>query len=180
MKKALIVFLTFLFLVGCTVATTSSSPTKVVERLLGKYQSLNEEVIKQLNQVLDSQNITKEQKKEYRDLMKKQYQNLTYNIKKETIDDETAVVSVEIEVFNFAKANNETEVYVSGHEEDFLDDNNQLSDVLYQNYKIDQLKNVKERTKYTLDLSLTKEDDIWKLDELSDMERQKIHGLYDL
>lgn len=82
-------------------------------------------------------------------------------------------MSVEIEVFNFAKANNETEVYVSGHEEDFLDDNNQLSDVLYQNYKIDQLKNVKERTKYTLDLSLTKEDDIWKLDELSDMERQK-------
>ena len=39
--------------------------------------------------------------------MKKQYQNLTYTIKDEEIDGDTAIVKVEIEVYDFNKAMNE-------------------------------------------------------------------------
>ena len=124
-------------------------------------------------------NKLQKQKQEYKELIKKQYQNLTYKIKDETYDDNTAVVSIEIEVFNYAKAKDQTDMYVSGHESDFLDENKELSKILYENYKIEQLENVKERTKYTLDISLTKEDGKWRVDKLSDMERQN-HGLYNL
>ena len=33
--------------------------------------------------------------------------------------------------------------------------------------------------KNTLELNLTKEDDEWKLDNLTETERQKIHGIYE-
>lgn len=180
MKRIIIVLMSFLFLVGCTVATSTTTPTRMVEKLIGKYNSLDKDVIEQLDRVIDKENLTQNQKKEYKELMKKQYQSLTYKIKKESVDDNTAVVSIEIEVFNYAKAKNQTDMYVSGHENDFLDEKKELSKPLYENYKIEQLKNVKERTRYTLDLSLTKEEGKWKLDKLSDMERQKIHGLYSL
>lgn len=180
MKRILIVVMSFLFLVGCTTATNASTPSKVVENLMSKYKTLDKDVINQLDKVVENEQITKKQKQEYKELIKKQYQNLTYKIKDETYDDNTAVVSIEIEVFNYAKAKDQTDMYVSGHESDFLDENKELSKILYENYKIEQLKNVKERTKYTLDISLTKEDGKWRVDKLSDMERQKIHGLYNL
>jgi|BioPla2DNA2_1021312.scaffolds.fasta_scaffold02664_15 hypothetical protein len=180
MKRILIAVMSFLFLVGCTTATNASTPSKVVENLMTKYKTLDKDVINQLDKVVENEQITKKQKQEYKELIKKQYQNLTYKIKDETYDDNTAVVSIEIEVFNYAKAKDQTDMYVSGHESDFLDENKELSKILYENYKIEQLKNVKERTKYTLDISLTKEDGKWRVDKLSDMERQKIHGLYNL
>ncbi|HHX16922.1 MAG TPA: hypothetical protein GX725_03340 [Mollicutes bacterium] len=180
MKRILIAVMSFLFLVGCTTATNASTPSKVVENLMSKYKTLDKDVINQLDKVVENEQITKKQKQEYKELIKKQYQNLTYKIKDETYDDNTAVVSIEIEVFNYAKAKDQTDMYVSGHESDFLDENKELSKILYENYKIEQLKNVKERTKYTLDISLTKEDGKWRVDKLSDMERQKIHGLYNL
>lgn len=180
MKRILIAVMSFLFLVGCTTATNASTPSKVVENLMSKYKTLDKDVINQLDKVVENEQITKKQKQEYKELIKKQYQNLTYKIKDETYDDNTAVVSIEIEVFNYAKAKDQTDMYVSGHESDFLDENKELSKILYENYKIEQLKNVKERTKYTLDISLTKEDGKWRVDKFSDMERQKIHGLYNL
>ena len=45
-------------------------------------------------------------------------------------------------------------------------------------YKIKELKNVNDKTKYDLTFNLTKKDGKWKIDELSDEDRQKLHGLY--
>ena len=40
------------------------------------------------------------------------------------------------------------------------------------------MEEVKDRVKYTLELTLTKIDDEWELDNLTETERQKIHGIY--
>ena len=45
-------------------------------------------------------------------------------------------------------------------------------------YRIKQLEDVKERVKYTLNLTLTKKDKKWVLNDITETDRQKIHGLY--
>lgn len=177
-QKILILVSLLVVLVGCSLTGSTTSPKRAVEDLFGKYQALDEEVLTQLDDVIAGETLTTDQKIDYEELMRKQYQNLTYTIKDEVIDGNTAVVTVEIEVYDFAKTNKETETYVAAHESEFLGDDNLTSDVLYQEYKIGKLKSVTDRIKYTLDLELTKTDDEWKMEELSDTERQKIHGLY--
>lgn len=178
MKRNIIILVSLLILAGCSLTNPTTSPKRAVEDMLGKYQSLDATVLDQLDDVIAGETLTESQMTDYNNLMKKQYQNLTYKIKDEAIDGDTAILTVEIEVFDFASANQDTETYVDEHPDEFLDKNGESSNELYQDYKIDQLKDVKERIKYTLDLGLTKTDDEWKLDDLSDMERQKIHGLY--
>lgn len=179
-RKILIVVSLLVILAGCTLTSPTTSPKRAVENLFGDYQSLDEKVVEQLDEVIAGENLTDTQKTDYENLLRKQYQNLTYTIKDEVIDGDTAVVTVEIEVYDFAKANAETEVYVSEHDEEFLGDNDTVDNVKYQDYKLGKLKDATDRITYTLDLGLTKTDDKWELDELSDMERQKIHGLYNV
>jgi len=177
-RKILILVSLLVVLAGCSLTGSTTSPKRVVEELFGNYQSLNSDVLDQLDEVIAGETLTTTQKSDYEELMRKQYQNLTYTIKDEVIDGDTAVVTVEIEVYDYAKAVKDAEAYAAENEDKFLDDKGTVSDSLYQDYKIQQLKAVTDRTKYTLDLGLTKKDNEWKLDELSDMERQKIHGLY--
>ena len=80
MKKILVCLSLFLLLaVGCT--NTMNTPTKKVEELLGKYQKMDSTVLAQLDSVISEDvNMSDEQKKEYRSLMEKQYQNLSYKV----------------------------------------------------------------------------------------------------
>ena len=74
--KKLLLGITVLFLiVGC--GNMMNTPTKKVEEFLSKYQTQDEKVLTQLDEVIESAGtMTKNQKEKYRDLMKKQYQNL--------------------------------------------------------------------------------------------------------
>ena len=71
MKKLLIVLLISVFLVtGCG---NSMTPTGAVEDFLGKYQSMDSEVLAQLDSVVSNDTtMSDEQKKEYKSLMEKQ------------------------------------------------------------------------------------------------------------
>ena len=43
---------------------------------------------------------------------------------------------------------------------------------------LENMKKMTDRVKYTIDFSLTKIENEWKLDDLLETDRQKIHGLY--
>ena len=91
MKKLFAICLGLLMLVGC--ANTTNTPSKKVEDFLGKYQKLDNDVLTQLDLTVDSDaDMSDEQKKDYKALMEKQYQNLSYKITDEKIDDDTATV----------------------------------------------------------------------------------------
>lgn len=192
MKKILVCLSLFLLLaVGCT--NTMNTPTKKVEELLGKYQKMDSTVLAQLDSVISEDvNMSDEQKKEYRSLMEKQYQNLSYKVKNEEIKGNNATVDVEIEVFDYATSIAETRKYYSEHKDEFKDeekDDNTVGEKVeeaidksskYIDYKIKQLKNVNDKKKYDITFNLSKDEDgIWKLDDISDIDRQKIHGLYE-
>ena len=196
----IVIYITFslLFVVGCS--STMNTPTSKVESFLGKYQSLDEDVLTQLEQVIsDDDTMDKDQKEKYRSLMEKQYQNLSYKIENEDINGDNPTVDVEIEVLNYATTINKTKEYYEEHkdeiekeeENDKEDNSNVLEDAAddvgevvkesaaYINYKLKELESVSDTTTYTITFYLTKEDGEWKIQDLSDLDRKKLHGLYE-
>ena len=188
MKKLIAICFTLLLLVvGCT--DTINTPSKKVEEFLGKYQKLDDDVLTQLDVVMDNDTeMNDKQKKDYRALMEKQYQNLSYKITDEKIDGDTAI--------------KKSKEYYDGHRDEFKKSDDKNSDNVvedakdkaedakdkvedavedvkdYVEYKLKELKNVTDKTTYTITFNLTKEDDEWKLQDISDTDRQKLHGLY--
>lgn len=177
MKKMLFVIAALLLFVGCD--SIMNSPTKRVEEFLNDYQTLDEEVLSQLDDTLKTEELlTDEHKNTYKEIMKKQYQNLTYTIKDETVDGDKATVTAEIEVYDYSKAMNDADDYLIQNKDEFTDDEGNVDNEKFMSYKIEQMKNVKDKVKYTIPFTLTKEDSEWKLDDISESDRQKIHGIY--
>ena len=177
MKKFLLIIMTLFLLVGCE--TVMNNPTKRVETFLNKYQTMDSEVLKQLDETLSNDvNLTESQKKDYKDLMKKQYQNLTYTIKDEEVNGDKATVKVEIEVYDFNKAMTKADDYLSENQDEFTDGNNNIDNEKFMDYKIKEMKNVNDKVKYTIDFTLTKNNNKWQLDDIDEITRQKIHGIY--
>lgn len=177
-KKMMYISFLFLcvFLVGC--GNMMNTPTKKVEEFLSKYQTMDSKVLDQLDDVLEGDSSLNEgQKEKYRDLMKRQYQNFSYKIKEEKTDGDEATVTTEIEVYDYSKALEESEKYLEEHQEEFYKDEI-LDEEKYMDYKIEAMKKVKDKVKYTIDFTLTKDDDNWKMDDISEIDRQKIHGIY--
>lgn len=202
MKKKLIVFLSLLvmFVTGC--GNNMSAPSEKVEEFLGRYQSMDSNILTQLDNVISNdETMDDTQKKDYKTLMEKQYQNLSYKIKDEKIDGDKAEVLVEIEVFDYANSINESRKYYTEHRDEFDDgevgndgadtDNDGMSEEgevvggavdtvsSFITYKIKQLMDVTDKAKYEITFHLNKEDGEWKVEDLSDVDRQKIHGLFE-
>lgn len=178
MKKILVIVAVLFLSVGC--GNMMNTPTKKVEDFLGKYQTMNKDVIGQLDEVIDQAGtMADEQKTKYRDLMNKQYQNLSYKIKDETVDGDNATVETEIEVYNYGDAISKAESYLVTNRDEFVDKvTKEVDKSKFLDYKIEQIKNVKDKVKYTLNFTLTKKDGKWKMDNINDIDRQKLHGLY--
>lgn len=202
MKKVGKVVLCFgfllLFLAGCS--TTMNTPTSKVEEFLGKYQNMDDDVTVQLDQVLEEDNsMSDEQKEKYRSILEKQYQNLSYKIKNEDIHGDEATVDVEIEVLDYATTIRDAKEYYEEHKDEIeaenekeqSDNDNVLEDAAegaeeaveesaaYIDYKLKELGNVSDTTTYDITFYLTKADGDWKLQNISDLDLQKIHGLYE-
>lgn len=177
MKKILVFILGIFLLTGCN--NLMNTPTKRVENLLSKYQQQDSEVLTQLDDTLREETLlNNEQKERYRNLMTKQYKNLAYTVKDETIDGKTAVVEVEIEVYDYNKAITDVEDYLLANANEFQDDSGQVNNTKYNDYKISQMESVKDKVTYTINFTLSKVDDKWIVDDLTETERMKIHGLY--
>lgn len=180
MKKMLGIIGFILILTGCSLTNMDNTPTKKVEEYLNNYQTLDSNVLSELDSIVNQEELFDEdQKTTYRDILKKHYQDLVYKIKEETINGDRATVEVEIEVNDYTKALKEAEAYKTTNESQFLDDNNAFNESMFNDYKLNLLKNNKERVKYTIYFSLTKTDDEWTLDKLTDVEQDKILGIYE-
>ena len=105
MKKIMpiFIFLTLIFITGCSLGNT---PTSKVDELMGKYQRLDTEIKDEIKEVVASNNIDESYQDRYIKALEKQYCNLTYEIKNETIDGNTAIVTTQIEVTDYKKALN--------------------------------------------------------------------------
>lgn len=181
MKKIICLLLALTTMAGCSLVNNmDNTPTKKVESFFAKYQMLDSEVLADLDNVVNLEDMFDDnQKNEYREIMKRHYQDLTYQIKDETIDGNNAVVTVEIEVNDYSKVMANADQYLKDNKEQFFNEENEYDEGLFTKYRLEQLKDADEKVKYTLELSLTKTNGEWELDQLSDSDRSKINGMYE-
>ena len=125
MKKILLCFSCIIAIVLLSGCSMDNTPTKKVENFLDNYENQDETVLTQLKEMVDSDTLMDEtQKTTYSDIMKKQYKDLTYDIKDEVIDGDTATVTAEIEVYDYYKINQDAQTYYNNNPNEFKDDNN--------------------------------------------------------
>lgn len=168
MKKIISVFIFLLLLVGCSLSNT---PTSQVEDLLSKYQKLDNDIKEGIDDVLEGETLTSEQKDRYRKLIEKQYKNLTYEVKDEKIDGSIATITTEIEVLDYKKIVNEINSSYQGRNDYTVED--------YNNAKIEALEDSKDKVTYTIDFIVIKDDKgNWKLSSLDNETIKKIQGMY--
>lgn len=180
MKKVLGILGLVFIVTGCSIGNMDNTPTKKVETYLNNYQTLDSNVLTELDALVNQEEMFDEdQKTTYRDIMKKHYQDLTYTIKEETVNGDKATVETEIEVNDYTKTLKEAENYRTTNESEFHNDEGVFDEILFNTYKLDLLKKNKQRVKYTIYFTLTKSGNEWVLDELTDTEKEKILGIYE-
>ena len=165
MKKKIILISLFMLCFILTGCSLNNTPKAKVETLLMKYQKNSDSVMSELDDYLNTLNIKDDAHEEYKKVYTKQYSDLTYNIKDEMIDGDTATVTTQIEVYDYYKIDNDATKYVSDNPDKFSTNNVYDSKKVLE-YKIDKLTNAKDRVTYTVVFNLTNED------------LEKIHGIY--
>ena len=202
MKKKIIVILSLLVMLVTGCGNNMNTPTGKVEEFLGRYQSMDSNILTQLDNVISNdETMDDTQKKDYKSLMEKQYQNMSYKIKNEEINGDEASVLVELEVFDYAGSISESRDYYTEHRDEFDDkemgndgadtDNDGMDEEgevvggavdtisSFITYKIKQLMDVTDKAKYEITFHLNKEDGEWVMEDITDVDRQKIHGLFE-
>lgn len=182
MKKEIKIFLAIfacVLFIGCS-KDLSNTPTKKVEEVFSKYQTLDKDVIKDLDKVVaEDENFNTKQREKYKKIMKKHYGDLVYVVKEETVNGDDAVVEVEIEVTNYKNILKEAEKYRREHESEFYDEKGKFDTSKFIDYKLDKIEKAKEKTKYTLEVGVSKRNDKWTVDSLSNDDKDKINGVFE-
>jgi len=178
LKKVILVLTLVICLCGCTLFNKADEPADKVENLLKKYQAKDMTITNQLDEVMMDEELTTAQNEKYRSLMLKQYETLTYSINEGTVTDDTAAVSVDITVLDYASAIKQAQTDYETNPAQFYDAEGNPSTEKYMDHKIALMEQVNTTVTYTLDLTLTKVNDEWEVDDLTEIDLQKIHGLY--
>lgn len=215
--KKFIVALMVIFMSACTLGT-ADTPREKVSEFLDKYKNENTDIISQLEETIDNDITDEDHKSRYKTLMTNQYKNLEYEIKDEIIEDENAVVEVEITVYDYASAIKNANTYLNEHADEFKKDaketvseveekiedatdevkddvedkideatendnnttttNTDYDETKFMDYKLSLMEKVTDKVKYTIEFTLTKVNDEWQLDALSNSDIEKLHGIY--
>ena len=174
MKKILLVFIILLSLTGCGGNTAKGA----VESYLKKYRNLDSEVLVDLERLIEEENLSNKQEEKYRDVLKKQYKDLSYEIIEEEYDDNISYVTVKISVYDLYKAQSDASIYLSNNPEKFYNDDNIYDVNMYLDYKLEEMKKMIDKVEYKVTFTVIKEDDKYVVEQPTEETLQKIHGIY--
>lgn len=175
---SLLGILMLIILTGCSL--TNNTAKDATEKFLDQYKNLSASVLSGLEDVVQEEDLTDKQQESYRDILKKQYSDLSYEILEETYDNDRAIVKTKIEVYDLFKAQKDAASYLTTHMDEFKDETGTYSDKLYLDYKLKQMKMMNDKKEYTIDINCYKnEDGNWQVEKLSQSDLEKIHGIYD-
>ena len=163
------------FLTGCMGNKTAQ---EAVSDYLEMYVTLDSKVIDQLNEFVDNEDLTEEQKVVYKDILRKQYSTMTYTILDETYDGETAYVKTKIQVRDLYKVQKESLNYFNNHKNEFNDENGVYDKSLFLDYKLGEMKNADEMNSYEIEFKVVKDGSNYEVTQLSNEDLEKIHGIY--
>ena len=201
MKKILLPLM-IIFLSACSL-TMNETPKQKVSQFLDSYKNQDSTVLTQLEETINNEFTNDDYRQRYKTLMTNQYKNMEYEIKDEQIEGDNAVVEVEVTVYDYASAIKNANDYLNSNPDEFKKSNPTIDmedandettkdkedDTLdvekkdydedkFVEYKLSQMENVTDTTKYTIEFTLTKTDGKWKIDALSNADIEKLHGIY--
>ncbi len=180
MKKIILclsLILTSFTLMACSF--TRSNASDAVKIFLDQYKNLSSNVLGDLEDVIAKEDFTKDQEEKYRDILKKQYSDLKYEIVKENYDGDTATVETKVTVYDLYKAQEDATNYLNLHQEEFMTDTNILDNNKFLDYKLEQMKKMNDTVEYTINFKTIKDDKgKWQVQELTNSDLEKIHGIY--
>ncbi len=178
MKKAykllVVVFGVFL-LCGCFGEMT---PSERVEDMFNRYIKNDHDIMEEVDDYLNKQDLTKNQRNRYREVIKDEYATIKYSIEDEKIDGDEATVEAKIEVKDLYKVSKDTGNYLKDNPEEFYV-NGSYDEAKFIDYKLDKMENNKDTIEYNIQVTLRKSDNIWTVDALDNSTLEKIHGIYD-
>lgn len=174
MKKLLLVLAIMFIVVGCNGNTAKGA----VDSYLKKYRNLDSEVLLDLERVVEKENLSNDGEDKYRDVLKKQYKDLSYEIIEEEYDDNISYITVKISVYDLYKAQSDASIYLSNNPEKFYNDNGEYDTNKYLEYKLDKMKDMTDRIEYTVTFTVTKEEDKYIVEQPNEETLEKIHGIY--
>ena len=177
MKKKIYIFISILLLLTLFGCDMNPTPKKKVEVLLSDYQKHNEVITSELDDYLKTLTTDDNIYLEYKKVYLRQYEDLTYEIKDETIDGDYATVTAQIDVYDYYKVDLDASNYITNNPIEFSNDG------IYDAnkgmlYRIDALSKTNERVTYTITINLTKVNNDWTIDNLTNEDLEKIHGTY--
>ena len=171
----LLVIVISVFIFGCSF---NLSPRERVEELLNKYIKNDREIMKELNIYIKKQELNEYQKELYKEVILDEYSNLKYEIKRESIKKDKAEVKVRLKVKDLYKIENESIKYLYDHPKEFLTEG-KFNQNKFLNYKLNQMKERNDLINYIVKFKLTRKNDVWFINKLSDETIKKIHGMYE-
>lgn len=175
MKKIIIVIMVSI-LCACNMIGT---PTMKVQEYLNDFNNLNEDVTKDMESKIMDENLSSDNKDIYREILKRQYKDLKYEIVEEKIEENTAKVKVKITTYDLYNTTLETENYMIENQESFLNEENIFDEERYMKYKLDEMLKTKNTITHDITFNLTKVNDEWEINNIDRETLEKIHGLYD-
>ena len=160
-------------LCGC-----SKTAKMTVEEYLARYNSLDVDVLKDMEEVVNMENLSAEDKETYSAIFKKQYTDLQYDVLDEEYDGDEAIIKVKITVYDYYKVQKEASIYLANNADEFNNENGEYDATKFIKYKLDKMKNTIDKIDYTIDFYLVKNDNNWVVSSLSNADLEKIHGIY--
>ncbi len=177
MKK---IFKTLLLVFMLTACSMTNTPKSKVEIYLNQFNSLSENVKKDLETTVTSENLSDSNKDIYKKVLERQYENIKYKIKEEEINGDNATVTVQITVYDFYKTNKNAEKYYDEHTDEFMTSNGTTIDIeKYTKYRLDEMLKMNDTVDYDIKFYLNKDDGEWVIQNPDRTTLEKIHGLYD-
>ena len=179
MKKVIlniVLIISMFLLAGCMEKMT---PKEAVRDYLEMYITLDDNVIKQIDDFVDKEDLNTKQKEVYKSILKKQYTTLVYDIKNEKIEDNgIAYVDVKINVIDLYKVQQEALAYFEDKKDEFNDEEGNYDKNKFLDYTLLQMKNAKDMIEYDVTFKVIKDGDDWEVSQLSDDMLEKLHGIY--
>lgn len=175
MKKIIVVLITLIMVVGCGKSEKASD---VVKEYLDKYNNQNEVVMADLEKIIKEENLSDNQAKVYKDIMIKQYKDLSYKISNETYNGDEANVNANIRVYDLYTAQKDAEEYKNNHRNEFIDNDRNYDANKFLDYKLEEMKKTTKTIEYTINFKIIKKDGKWVLDKVNTETLEKIHGIY--
>ena len=174
MKKIILLFM-FLFLFGCEL---SNNPSSKVSAYLDNYNVLSDEVLENIEVKSSNEGLNNENRNLYKNVLKREYETLKYDIKDVSINGNQAKVITKINVIDLYKSEEETLEYLASYSSEFEDESGLFNNDKFNNYRLKRMLDSNERVDYEVVFNLNKKNGEWILVEPGREDLEKIHGLY--